>query len=107
MLYLPPAQIINNYVGQGNDSTPPFRNASDAFRLYNANANYDAPENGQHYYEFRYGDTAFFVMDTRRYRTDINQGDVTTRSMLGEKQLGALYDWLHRVCERNSPASRD
>ncbi|EKM55819.1 uncharacterized protein PHACADRAFT_256707 [Phanerochaete carnosa HHB-10118-sp] len=90
-------EIINNYVGQGNDSTVPFKSADNAFRLYNANANFDPPEPDAHYYDFRYGDVAFFVMDTRRYRSDIHQGDEVSRTMLGERQLTALHDWLDRV----------
>ncbi|GJE97915.1 PhoD-like phosphatase-domain-containing protein [Phanerochaete sordida] len=90
-------EIINNYVGQGNDSTPPFKSADNAFRLYNANANFDPPEHDAHYYDFRYGDVAFFVMDTRRYRSDIREGDEASRTMLGDQQLTALRDWLGRV----------
>ena len=46
---------------------------------------------------FRYGDVAFFVLDTRLYRTGAvaQEGDKT--SMLGERQLSALYEWLDRV----------
>ena len=36
-------------------------------------------------------------MDTRRYRSDVFTEDVTTRTMLGEKQLAALYNWLGKV----------
>lgn len=90
-------QIINNYAGQSNDSQPPFPNADNAYELYNAQANYDSPAEGQHYYEFRYGDVAFFVMDTRRYRSDILTEDLASRTMLGDLQLAALYDWLGRV----------
>ena len=92
-------------MGQGDDSRSPFANASNAFKLYNADANYDPLEPGQYYYEFRYGDSAFFVMDTRRYRTDITQGDVNSRTMLGEKQLAALYDWLGRVSPQRNRCS--
>lgn len=84
-------------MGAGNDSNPPFASAADAFRLYNADANYEGPEPGQHYYEFRYADAAFFVMDTRRYRSDITKTDAVSRTMLGDKQLAAMYDWLGRV----------
>jgi hypothetical protein len=91
-------QIINNFAGRGNDSTPPFPNASDAFRIYNAESNYNSPNNGQHYYyDFRYGDVAFFVMDTRRYR-DAGSYDHAGTTMLGDIQLAALYKWLHKVC---------
>ncbi|RPD59100.1 Metallo-dependent phosphatase [Lentinus tigrinus ALCF2SS1-7] len=90
-------EIINNYVGQGNDSKGPFPSASNAFELYNANANFDSPAEGQYYYDFKYGDAAFFVMDTRRYRSDISVGDPTTHTMLGDQQLAALYNWLGKV----------
>ena len=90
-------QIINNFVGQGNDSKPPFSNADKAFRSYNANGNYESIDLGQHYYDFRYGDTAFFVMDTRRYRSDITSTNAASRTMLGDDQLSALYEWLGKV----------
>ncbi|CAL1703852.1 unnamed protein product [Somion occarium] len=91
-------EIINNYAGQGNDSKPPFPNATDAFQLYNSDANYDPhADKDAYYYDFRYGDVAYFVMDTRRYRSTFSDGTVATRTMLGEKQLAALYDWLGRV----------
>ncbi|KAH9924002.1 PhoD-like phosphatase-domain-containing protein [Epithele typhae] len=90
-------EIINNYVGQGNVSREPFPNAADAFSLYNADANYESPEEGQYYYDFRYGDAAYFVMDTRKYRSDITSEDPSVHTMLGDKQLGALYNWLGKV----------
>ncbi|KAH9977249.1 PhoD-like phosphatase-domain-containing protein [Lactifluus volemus] len=89
-------EIINNYVGQSND-TPPFANANDAFRIYNANGNYDPHVPGHNYFDFRYGDVAFFVMDTRRYRSSPLTGEAAARTMLGEAQLSALYEWLGKV----------
>ena len=71
-------------------------NASHAYRLYNGQANYDAIYNDTHYYDFRYGDVAFFVMDTRRYRSEPD-GEPSERTMLGERQLSALHDWLGKV----------
>ncbi|THH31384.1 hypothetical protein EUX98_g2819 [Antrodiella citrinella] len=88
--------IKNNYVGLANDSLPPFQNASNAYRLYNADANYASAHADAHYYDFRYGDVAFFVMDTRRYRSEPSE-DPSVRTMLGDKQLAALYDWLGKV----------
>jgi alkaline phosphatase D len=44
-------------------------NASRAYEIYNGQANPDSKTDGVYYYDFRYGDTAFFVMDTRRYRS--------------------------------------
>ncbi|KAI0057090.1 hypothetical protein BV25DRAFT_1812930 [Artomyces pyxidatus] len=89
-------EIINNYAGQSND-TAPFANADEPFKIYNSDANYDSPAKDQHYFDFRYGDVAFFVMDTRRYRSDALTEEVATRTMLGEAQLTALYEWLGKV----------
>ncbi|KAG7086714.1 hypothetical protein E1B28_002650 [Marasmius oreades] len=89
-------EIINNFDGNNNDSKPPFYNASSAFRTYNANSNYDSPIDDVYYYDFRYGDIAFFVMDTRRYRSEKSE-DPLLRTMLGETQLSVLQDWLVRV----------
>jgi alkaline phosphatase D len=88
---------MNNYMGAGNDSNPPFASANDAFRLYNAESNYEPAEPDQHYYHFRYADVAFFVMDTRRYRSDVTKEEPMSRTMLGDKQLTALYKWLEQV----------
>lgn len=73
-------------------------NASQAYKLYNADANYEAYNGNQsYYYDFRYADTAFFVMDTRRYRSLVDSEDIASRTMLGEDQLAALYKWLSEV----------
>ena len=79
-----------------SNDTWPYVNASDAFSIYNADANYDPRDKGEHYYDFRYGDIAYFVMDTRRHRSG-PVGDPAERTMLGDKQLASLYDWLGRV----------
>ncbi|KAL0578425.1 hypothetical protein V5O48_003575 [Marasmius crinis-equi] len=89
-------EIINNYDGGNNDSKIPFPSASSAFATYNANSNYDSSTDDVYYYDFRYGDIAFFVMDARRYRSEKSE-DPETRTMLGETQLQALQDWLVRV----------
>ncbi|KAF5387013.1 hypothetical protein D9615_001756 [Tricholomella constricta] len=87
-------EFINNFGASGNDSTPPYLNASGAFKLYNSNANYDPVTSGEHYYEFGYGNAAFFILDTRRYRTEMG---TPNRTMLGDAQLAALHEWLSRV----------
>ncbi|EPQ58515.1 hypothetical protein GLOTRDRAFT_91906 [Gloeophyllum trabeum ATCC 11539] len=90
-------EIINNFAGQGSDSIDPYPTAARAYETYLAAANYESAGNDKYYYDFRYGDVAFFVMDTRRYRSDINSEDVESRTMLGDQQLAALYDWLGKV----------
>jgi alkaline phosphatase D len=90
-------QFENNFVGLGNDTAPTFVNGSSAWKTYIGNANYDSPHDGENYYDFRYGDVAFFVLDTRRHRTDVTQAAATSQTMLGEKQLAALYQWFAKV----------
>jgi alkaline phosphatase D len=89
-------EIINNFAGLGNDSAP-YANASGAWALYNGAAKPDATERGEHYYDFRYADVAFFVMDTRRHRSDVFSTEEHERTLLGPNQLAALYEWLGKV----------
>ena len=109
-------EIVNNFVGEGLDNKGPFVNASSAYLTFLGNVNPDPVTSDVHYYNFRYGDNAFFVLDTRRYRTgaDVSPGgehhnsttaipeddDLHTpkpRTMLGDKQLMAVYSWLGKV----------
>ncbi|THV08076.1 Metallo-dependent phosphatase [Dendrothele bispora CBS 962.96] len=90
-------EVINNYVGEGNGSVVPYASATDAYQIYNADANYAANKKAHDYhYTFRYGDIEFFVMDTRKYRSSQSTAP-EERTMLGDEQLGELYDWLSRV----------
>lgn len=73
-------------------------NGSRAFHEYNAQTNFDSPDENQFYYEFSYGtDAAFFVLDTRRHRSSL-EVEVANRSMLGAQQLGVFFRWLSKVC---------
>ncbi|KZV61881.1 hypothetical protein PENSPDRAFT_642904 [Peniophora sp. CONT] len=85
-------EIIDNYAGKDNDSWP-YAQASDAFDIYAANGNPDPRTPGTQYYDFRYGDSAYFVLDTRRYRSGVDV-EPEERSMLGDAQLASLYEWL-------------
>lgn len=89
-------EIKNDYEGKSNDSSDPFPVASSAFKAYSADANYDSSRKGEFFYNFQYGDSAFFVLDTRRHRTRDSE-DPIEHTMLGDVQLAALYDWLGRV----------
>jgi len=100
-------EIINNFAGENLDNKGPFVNASSAYLTFLGNANPDPVSSDVHYYDFRYGDNAFFVLDTRRYRTTpkakidtlMIQFEQPPRpgTMLGDKQLTALYSWLGKV----------
>ncbi|KAJ7684850.1 hypothetical protein DFH06DRAFT_1313217 [Mycena polygramma] len=61
---------------------PPFPGASDAFKIYNSDADYTSGAD-QHYYNFRYGDTAFFVLEE------------APGTMLGETQPQPCTAGLH------------
>ncbi|EJD53409.1 hypothetical protein AURDEDRAFT_180911 [Auricularia subglabra TFB-10046 SS5] len=90
-------EFENNFAGNGADHfTPTWTNGSSAFNSYLGSANYDTTKGAANYYDFRYGDTAFFVMDTRRYRSDASVEEAQ-RTMLGDKQLAAFHSWLGRV----------
>ncbi|EWG35839.1 hypothetical protein FVEG_14571 [Fusarium verticillioides 7600] len=85
-------EIINDWAG--ND-TELYKTAMQPFWNYHGNANppseYGADKT---YYTFRYQGVAFFVLDTRRYRSDNAAADGPEKTMLGEAQLVALKEWL-------------
>ncbi|KAF5606194.1 alkaline phosphatase D [Fusarium subglutinans] len=85
-------EIINDWAG--ND-TGLYKTAMRPFWNYHGNANppseYGADKT---YYAFRYQGVAFFVLDTRRYRSDNAMVDGPEKTMLGAVQLTALKEWL-------------
>ncbi|KAH6918856.1 alkaline phosphatase [Coprinopsis sp. MPI-PUGE-AT-0042] len=89
-------EFINNYQGEGVD-VPPYANATQGYGLYNGQSNYDSVTPGSHYYNFTYGDVAFFVLDTRRHRSNVATTAEEDRTMLGQDQYEAFYNWLSRV----------
>lgn len=52
---------------------------------------------GQSFFTFQHGDIAFFVLDTRRYRSFPDEPDLSFRTMLGRDQWTALHEWLGAV----------
>lgn len=90
-------EIKNDYQGQGNaTSDPVFAVADNAYRAYNGAGNPPGPANAN-YYHFRHGDAAFFVLDTRAYRSANSAPDDEHKTMLGARQKVALFDWLSNV----------
>lgn len=113
-------EIANDWSG-GND-TDPFPAASDPFIQYHVSVNppvpkgsATGPETNTTYFQFSNGPASFFMLDTRRYRTDpepipsksksffglsreseepVAEGPVTNHSMLGSVQLGSLLQYL-------------
>ncbi|KZS99334.1 Metallo-dependent phosphatase [Sistotremastrum niveocremeum HHB9708] len=89
-------EFYNNFAGGENDTATTYLNASHPFNSYQGIANYDPIHTGQHYYTFQYGDAAFFVLDTRRYRSR-EFTDLSKHTMLGDQQLAALHTWIGKV----------
>lgn len=48
-----------------------------------------------------YGDTSFFFLDTRRYRSSNFAEDEEGKTMLGERQLSDLLAWAVKAEERD------
>lgn len=107
-------EVVNNWTGGGygselpehqdeaeaqeQASSPPpgMVGGLQAWSEYVGAANPAPLTTGEHYYSFRYGDSAFFVMDTRKFRTHPGyEGD--DRTMLGDVQRNALLHWLSEV----------
>ncbi|KAL9939251.1 hypothetical protein V8E36_002064 [Tilletia maclaganii] len=89
----------NDYSGEEESVRDPsgLDAAMTAWKEYVASANPEPLEPGENYYTFRYGDSAFFVLDTRMRRTPASEPDNEAKSMLGEDQKDALMRWLGAV----------
>ncbi|KAI5479069.1 alkaline phosphatase D [Pseudohyphozyma bogoriensis] len=88
-------EIFNDF----SASTPQERYppASKAYIDYFGAANPDSAIEDTHYYDFRHGDAAFFVMDARSYRSANHDVDEEGKTMLGAKQKEVFFDWLAEV----------
>jgi alkaline phosphatase D len=87
-------QIVNNW---DRGFAPPFPNAFQAYQEYIGTANpLSSLKANSSFYDFAYGDAAFFVMDTRSFRTPEFQLPVQhpDKTMLGHSQLSALKQWI-------------
>ncbi|KAJ2635268.1 hypothetical protein GGF44_003363 [Coemansia sp. RSA 1694] len=90
-------EIMNNW--HGGDA-PPMGSALTAYNEYNGLANPPSPPNHA-YYNFTYGDVAFYAWDTRRYRThwetEGNRSSNNRATMLGKEQKAHFIRWLAAV----------
>ncbi|KAJ2512631.1 hypothetical protein GGI11_004671 [Coemansia sp. RSA 2049] len=88
-------EIKNNWHSK---DAPPMGSAMTAFAEYNGRPNPPPPEADVAYYNFTYGNIAFYAWDTRRYRTLWEDGkDDGQKSMLGAKQKEHFVSWLRDV----------
>jgi alkaline phosphatase D len=98
-------EIANDW-SSGND-TEPFPAASDPFIHYHVSVNPPVPagsptdsDTNTTFFQFSNGPASFFMLDTRRYRTDPEPKSTSTttsqdtHSMLGAQQLSSLLTFL-------------
>jgi alkaline phosphatase D len=90
--------IANDY-DQG-EYTSLYRNATRAFTSYHQSANPSPVHEDVNYFIMDYGDTSFFYLDTRRYRTSNFAVDGPGKSMLGARQLDDLLQWARHSEEK-------
>ncbi|GAA6012699.1 hypothetical protein JCM11491_002534 [Sporobolomyces phaffii] len=88
-------EIVNDF--SGNESDARFAPANSAYQTYLGNANPDPRTPGVNYYDFRVGDSAFFVLDTRAYRSPNEKADDEEKTMLGDAQREAFLNWATEV----------
>ncbi|KAF5005134.1 hypothetical protein FDECE_8391 [Fusarium decemcellulare] len=85
-------EIINDWAA---NETGLYDTAMQPFWNYQGYANPPSEfGTGKTYYIFRHGGVAFFVLDTRRYRSENTMTDGPGKTMLGALQLAALTQWL-------------
>ena len=88
-------EIYNDF--DSNVTDPAFAPANSAYNNYLGAANPDPIDPGTNYYEFRHGDAAFFVWDTRTYRSPDGAEDDEDKTMLGLRQREVFLNWAARV----------
>jgi len=88
-------EIVNDYDSAGNDDA--FAPAQAAYGDYLGNVNPAPYREGVNYYATQYGDAAFFVMDTRAYRSPNEAEDDEHKTMLGQSQKEDLFKWAAEV----------
>ncbi|MBL7959534.1 alkaline phosphatase family protein [bacterium] len=66
----------------------------EAFKLYWGNPNYGSPSTPGVFFQFRWSDADFFMLDDRFYRSPDKAEDDGAKTMLGNEQLAWLKDCL-------------
>lgn len=87
-------EFVNDWSG---NETGLYQDAVAPYWHYQGRANPAPPARfgeGASYYTFARGDVAFFVLDTRRYRSPAEMSDGPDKTMLGAAQLEHLREWL-------------
>ena len=88
-------EIANDW---DSNTTDPYAAAIDPYYHYHASVNPPAARPGASYFQFTQGPAAFFLLDTRRFRTPEGAAgpESAEKSMLGSEQLSSLLAFLSR-----------
>lgn len=85
-------EIANDW---DKNTTGIYEAAADPWELYHVSVNPPAAKAGHTWFTFTQGPAAFFLMDTRRYRTpESDDPNLAESSMLGPEQLADLIRFL-------------
>ncbi|KAL1920913.1 uncharacterized protein VTP21DRAFT_11548 [Calcarisporiella thermophila] len=87
-------EIFNNWDSRDRD---PMTSAMKAFMEYQGLPNGDPLVSDTAYFNYSYGDIAFFFLDTRRYRSPAIEPDTPQKTMLGERQKEIFKTWARDV----------
>ncbi|PVU91223.1 hypothetical protein BB561_004513 [Smittium simulii] len=87
-------EITDNW---DSKQSPPYNNAMKAYWEYNGLYNPDSPFPNALYYNFTFGDIAFYVWDTRGNRDSHKIEDSPQKTMLGQEQKNHFFQWLKHV----------
>lgn len=95
-------ELHNDFSPSTNISIAQFERADSAWNLYQGAGNpksqsISVGHEPVNYYWFQNGDSAFFVWDTRAYRSDNFAPDNDDKTMLGSLQKQVFYEWLQTV----------
>ncbi|OLY81144.1 Alkaline phosphatase D [Smittium mucronatum] len=84
-------EIVDNW---DKSQQHPYNNAIKAYWEYNGAPNPISDEQNSFYYNFTYGNIAFYVFDTRGHRDNEEKPDGPEKTMLGSKQKSHFFRWL-------------
>lgn len=88
------AAAFQHYLGAGNPLPRPLVNDPDAGAVIDPTSSKEE-ESVVNYFEYRYGDAAFFILDTTAFQSlDDAEED---RTILGQTQFAVLEEWIQRV----------
>ncbi|KAG8918735.1 hypothetical protein FRC00_012129 [Tulasnella sp. 408] len=86
-------------VTQADPISIPERAAS-AYDVFSQSASYPPTSRDGKYFEFKYGDNAFFVLDTTTHRSSVdkaNEPEAPEPTLLGSAQVAELFAWAAKV----------